>query len=194
MSEEKLLFKCTVANSVKDINEAINVSNKKGIIILKVLMRLWLILVFVCYIGYKMYSEDLFLSEAIVYFLSSKLLVLTYIFAIICTWKIVEIQNWIHVNIDHIKTKNIQKPASHIGFYETYYEMLIFEKSTKTYSLARINYSDVTNFFTTGNLYILCRFKPKSLSSIAWIRKDSFIEGTEQDFIKFIESKINKQS
>jgi len=129
MSEEKLLFKCTVSNTVKDyvkdINEAINVSNKKGIIISKVLMSLWLILVFVCYIGYKMYSEDLFLSEAIVYFLSSKLLVLTYIFAIICTWKIVEIQNWIHVNIDSIKRKNIKKPASHIGFYETYYEMPI---------------------------------------------------------------------
>jgi len=186
MSEEKLLFKCNITTSTKDLNEANKVIFKKRIGIVKIIYSLFMISLFVVFTWYNMYNYDLFLIEAIGYFLSYKPLVILYIFFIIFILKDVEVTNWIVFYIIRFKRKNIKKPVSHIDFYESYYEMPIFDKATKTYPIVRINYSDITNFFTSENLYILCVFKGKALKIVTIIRKDYFIEGTEQNFIKFI--------
>lgn len=191
MSEEKIIFKCIMTSSAKDLSEAIKVIARKRIIIGKTLMSLGLVLVAICFIWGLMYSEDLLLIESIGVFLSSKLLVSVYILGILFIWKVVEIKHWIAVKIISIKRKNLKKPSFYISFYETFYEVPSFEENTKTYSRVRINYSDITNFFSTENLYILCIFKSKAEKSLAVMRKDSFTEGTEQDFMKFIQSKVN---
>jgi hypothetical protein len=193
MSEEKIIFKCNAIKSVKDSSEAIKVIHKKATTISQIFMSLLLIMLVVHQIRNAMYWEDALTIEAVGYFFTSKFLVMEFIIGMLLIWKVLEIQFWIEFTIADIKRKNIKKPYSSIDFYETFYEIPIFDESTKAYYRYRMNYTDITNFLTSKNLYILCDFKPKSraLKTVYFIRKDSFIEGTEQDFIKFIESKIN---
>lgn len=191
MSEDKIIFKCKITSSIKDSNEALNVILKKRIITFKILGSLWMLSWFVGYIWYAMYSQDAFLMEAIDYFLSSKLLVTTYILGILYIWKVLEVTNWFIVKLTRIKRRNVKKPSFYIDFYETFYEAPNFDKDGRNYYQEKMMYSDITNFFITENLYIFCGHGPNCKKSAAMMRKDSFVEGTEEDFNKFIGAKIN---
>ncbi|MFA9397439.1 MAG: hypothetical protein ACERKV_04125 [Clostridiaceae bacterium] len=190
MDNDKLLFKCPETKSLKNLNEANKIIFKKRIYIIKIILSLILILFLVFYALYLMYNEDLFLTDAINYVFSSKIIIFIYILMTIYIWKLIEIQNWITIKTRRIKIENIEKTTPTIDFYETFYENSFYLNSS---SIVRVNYSDLTKFFITKNLYILCVFQSKTLVKVTIIRKDSFIEGNEQEFVKFIQSKVSIQ-
>ncbi|MFA9397444.1 MAG: hypothetical protein ACERKV_04150 [Clostridiaceae bacterium] len=184
MDNEKLLFKCTLKKSKKDLKEGFKIVLKKRIIVSKIGLGLVSILMAVLYICSLMYNEDLFLIDAIGYFFSSKFIVSIYIFMILLIWKFGEILIW----MNSIKIKNYEKSFSYVDFYEIFFKLPFFKKSSSQIS---VSYSDIINFYTTKNLYILCMYIYNIPIHYIFIRKDSFIDGDEQDFIAFIKSKIN---
>ncbi|MFA9397440.1 MAG: hypothetical protein ACERKV_04130 [Clostridiaceae bacterium] len=190
MDNEKLLFKCTMTRSLKDINEATKIISKKRILITKILLNLWLIMIIVLATWYLVHYYDLLFIEAIDYIFSYKYIIILYILALLCIWKLVEVRNWIGTRTGRINKKNFGISNSYINFYETFFEDPFFLKSA---SQAKVNYSDLTNLYITKNLYIVCIYKYNALIYNTYIRKDSFIEGNEQEFVKFIQSKTNIQ-
>ncbi|MFA9397445.1 MAG: hypothetical protein ACERKV_04155 [Clostridiaceae bacterium] len=183
MNNEKILFKCTLKKSKKDLKEGFKIVLKKRIIISKIVFSLVSIIIAMSYIYSFMYNEDLFLIDALGVFFSSKRIITEYILIILFIWKFGDILIWINC----IKIKNYEKSFYYVDFYETFFEHPVSEKSS---SRLQVTYSDITNFFITKNLYILCIYMCNDPIYTIFIRKDSFIEKNEQNFIKFIKSKI----
>jgi hypothetical protein len=193
MNEEKILFKCN-SNGItnKEFYEAICCIKKKALNRFKTGWISAVILIAIFHIWDLVYNWDFFLIEAISIILSDKLFIITVILCTLIVWNTQRAEVWLALKIANITRKDIERPDTYIYFYQTFYEITLFSIKTKSYHKMRINYSDISdsNFYTSENMYIIHIPKPKSLRSITVVRKNSFITGTEQEFIKFIYSKI----
>ncbi len=193
MNEEKILFKCN-SNGItpKEFYEAMSCVKKKAFNRLKIGWISAVILISIFHIWDLVYNENLFLIESIGIILSDKLFILTIILCTLFVWNTQRAEILLALKIANITRKNIESPDTYIYFYQTFYEITLFSIKTRSYHKIRINYSDIShsNFYTSENMYIIHIPKPKPLRNITMVRKNSFIIGTEQEFIKFINSKI----
>ncbi len=191
MNEEKILFKCALSNiTTKELNNVVSRIRKNFSSFLKKAWVSIIILMVIFYIWDLVYNWDFFLIEAIGIILSDKLFILPVILLTLLIWYQQHIIIWLKLRIFHIQIKNIKNPYPYIYFYQSFYETSFLNPKTKSYDKVRMNYSDISDFYAYENMYIIHIPKPKSLGNLIFIQKDSFIIGTEQEFIKFINSKI----
>ena len=187
MNDEKIIFKCTNTNSMKDIIEASKIVNKKKYMTYKVILVTILISFFSYTTLHQMTKFQIQFTESIAMYVTNLFCWIINLIIIFCIVYTAEISWGIQLIYTIIFKKGKTEPLySYICFYDDKCT-LYYELDSKIRSKVNIVYNTITNCYLTKNILLLVSNQSKVI-----INKSLFEIGDSDEFLDFIKEKINR--